>query len=115
MTLSVAAAEHIAVELLSAVGMKTERAQIAARCIVTADVWGKASHGLLRLPYYLQRMTEGGYPPDAELSTVSDNGPVLALDGGGGLGHWQLWRAAEIGAMIRTCGCASGGSYLPGG
>ncbi|WP_031466168.1 Ldh family oxidoreductase, partial [Sciscionella sediminilitoris] len=47
-----------------------------------------------RLPYYLRRMLAGGYPADAELEVVTDSGPLLALRGGGGLGHWQLWEAA---------------------
>jgi (2R)-3-sulfolactate dehydrogenase (NADP+) len=34
----------------------------------------------------------------AALRTVTDSGPVISLDGGGGLGHWQLWRAAELAA-----------------
>jgi (2R)-3-sulfolactate dehydrogenase (NADP+) len=60
---------------------------------------GIASHGLFRLPYYLERLAAGGYRADARLTTVCDSGPVLALDGGGGLGHWQLWRAAELAAQ----------------
>jgi len=98
MKLTVAAAERLAAALLSAAGMDEAAARTTARCVVMADVWGIASHGLLRLPYYLQRMAAGGYPAGARLVTVRDSGPVAALDGGGGLGHWQLWHAAELAA-----------------
>lgn len=96
MKLTVDSARRLASGLLSAAGMDPAAAATTARCVVMADVWGLASHGLLRLPYYLMRIEAGGYPPQARLETVSDSGPVICLDGGGGLGHWQLWHAAEL-------------------
>ncbi|KAA9149438.1 Ldh family oxidoreductase [Amycolatopsis acidicola] len=92
---TVAEATALASRLLVAAGLPEARAELSARCIVQADVWGIGSHGLLRLPFYLERIQAGGYPASAELRTVTDTGPLLALDGGGGLGHWQLWEAAE--------------------
>lgn len=96
MKLTAASAEQAAAGLLAAAGLDREAAEITARCVVMADVWDIGSHGLLRLPYYLQRITAGGYPAGARLTTVSDSGPVVSLDGGGGLGHWQLWQAAQL-------------------
>ena len=100
--LTVGGALRLAADLLRAAGLGADQAETTALCIVLADVWGVGSHGLLRLPYYLRRMLAGGYPPQAELSTVSDTGPVLAMDGGGGLGHWQLWQAGQAAAC--RCG-----------
>jgi (2R)-3-sulfolactate dehydrogenase (NADP+) len=94
--LTAASAGDLAARLLTAAGLDQAAAETTARCIVMADVWGVASHGLLRLPYYLQRIAAGGYPVTAALRIVTDSGPVMSLDGGGGLGHWQLWRAAEL-------------------
>jgi len=94
--LTVGSAQRLAADLLSAAGMDPAAAATTARCVVMADVWGLPSHGLLRLPYYLRRIEAGGYPPGARLETVHDSGPVISLDGGGGLGHWQLWHAAEL-------------------
>lgn len=96
MKLTVGSAQRLAAGLLSAAGMDPAAARTTARCVVMADVWGLASHGLLRLPYYLKRIEAGGYPAGARLETVHDSGPVMSLDGGGGLGHWQLWHAAEL-------------------
>lgn len=88
-------ANTLARELLVAAGLSPAKARTTARAIVIAEAWGLGSHGLLRLPTYLRRTGAGGYPADAELSTVHDTGPLLTLDGGGGLGHWQLSSAAE--------------------
>lgn len=96
MGLTVGAARNLASALLQAAGLRPADAEVTARSIVLADCWGVGSHGLLRLPYYLQRCGSGGYPPEARLATVTDTGPLTVFDGGGGLGHWQLWTAAEL-------------------
>jgi (2R)-3-sulfolactate dehydrogenase (NADP+) len=100
--LTVGGARRLAAGLLAGAGVPGDRAETTALCIVLADVWGVGTHGLLRLPFYLRRLLAGGYPPKAGLATLTDTGPVLALDGGGGLGHWQLWHAAQ--AAARRCG-----------
>lgn len=94
MSLTVGTARQTAADLLRAAGLGSENADVTARAIVLADCWGVGSHGLLRLPYYLQRLGAGGYPPDATMRGVTDTGPLQVFDGGGGLGHWQLWSAA---------------------
>lgn len=96
MSLTVGAARELASALLQSAGLRPADAEVTARSIVLADCWGVGSHGLLRLPYYLERCGAGGYPPEATLSTVTDTGPLTVFDGGGGLGHWQLWTAAEL-------------------
>jgi len=96
MSLTVGQARSVASNLLQAVGLNWENAEITARAIVLADCWGVGSHGLLRLPYYLERSIAGGYPPTATMESVTDTGPLTVFDGGGGLGHWQLWNAATI-------------------
>ena len=86
-------------ELLEKVGVPTENAKSTARAIVTSDVWGNASHGVMRLPFYLMRITMGGVNPEAKLNTLSERGAIVGLDGEDGLGHWQLWEAAELGVQ----------------
>lgn len=98
MTISYQEAVTLAARLLASAGLRANQAWTTARAIVLADVWGIGSHRLMRLPYYLDRMAAGGYPPDAELTTTHDTGPLASLDGGGGLGHWQLSTAAAIAA-----------------
>src|SRR5207248_1933056 len=88
-----------------ATGVGPGPAAQTAQAIVLADVWGVHSHGLLRLPFYLQRLTAGGCNPAARLRPVTDTGPLVTYDGENGLGHWQLWQAAQTAA--RRC-AASG-------
>ena len=101
-------ATELATDLLLSSGMPDSPARRTAWALVAADAWGRASHGLLRLPFYLARLAEGGADPRAELTRVSDRGPTLAFDGGNGLGHWQLWEAAEHGvSRARQSGLAA--------
>lgn len=95
MSLTLGEARAIATALLAAEGMPLARARTTAELVTLADLWGIGSHGLFRLPYYLDRIADGGYPRDAELTGVTDTGPLVVLDGGGGLGHWQVHQAAE--------------------
>lgn len=89
-------AEEFAVSLLTAEGVPGRAAGRTAAALILADVWGVSSHGLSRLPLYLARLDAGGIDAKAHLTTVKDTGPVTTLDGGGGLGQWQLWDAADI-------------------
>ncbi|WP_165865539.1 Ldh family oxidoreductase [Vallicoccus soli] len=93
--------------LLVDAGVPRERAAAVARVVVVAEAWGIASHGLQRVPTYVDRTLAGGHPPDAELVVVRDTGPLLTLDGGGGLGHWQVAHAvAEAVPRARRYGVA---------
>lgn len=82
--------------LLVAAGMRPSDAGAVAEVLVTADVWGRGSHGLLRLPYYLRRFAAGGADPAARLTSVRDAGAVVCFDGGNGIGHAQCLHAADV-------------------
>jgi (2R)-3-sulfolactate dehydrogenase (NADP+) len=86
-----------ATSLLVASGVEASKAESTARAIVTSDVWGNASHGLMRLGYYLRRLEAGGINSKAELKEVSSRPAVTIFDGENGLGHWQLWEGAKLG------------------
>jgi (2R)-3-sulfolactate dehydrogenase (NADP+) len=88
-------ATELASALLASAGVPEGPARRTAWVLVAAETWGRGSHGLLRLPYYLQRLDAGGLEAKAELRTVADRDVTLSLDGGNGLGHWQVWHAAE--------------------
>jgi (2R)-3-sulfolactate dehydrogenase (NADP+) len=95
MRVTFAAATTLGADLLATTGMPEDRARRTAWALAAADAWGRGSHGMLRLPFYLARLNDGGADPRASLTTVADRGATLALDGGNGLGHWQVWEAAE--------------------
>lgn len=83
-------------QALRGAGVPEEVAERTAWLVVVAEVQGRRSHGLLRVPHYLERLRRGGANPSARLVVVSDTGPSVALDGEDGLGHHQLWEAATL-------------------
>lgn len=95
MNVTVAEAASLATELFVRTGLEADKAKSTARVLVLAERWGLSSHGFLRLPVYLDRTNAGGFPPDAELVPTLDTGPLLTMDGNGGMGHWQMTRATE--------------------
>jgi (2R)-3-sulfolactate dehydrogenase (NADP+) len=108
LTTTVGEAEAFAVRLLASAGMPEPAATRTAWALVVAEMWTLASHGLLRLPYYLDRFAHGGTNPGAELRLVRDQATTALYDGDNGLGHWQLWHAAEVAAIkARAAGIAA--------
>ena len=53
------AADAFARSVLSANGVPDEHAATVARCLVHADLRGVDTHGLCRLPIYLDRLRKG--------------------------------------------------------
>ena len=110
MSLTVGQARAVASNLLQAVGLNWENADVTARAIMLADCWGVGSHGLLRLPYYLERSIAGGYPPTATMETVTDTGPVTVVitldpskfDVEGGTGAPR--RLADLASRLQAAG-----------
>ena len=96
--LTVGKAIEKATELLVASGMDAAKASVSAHAIVASDRWGIGSHGLMRLPFYLDRLKAGGINASAELKIVTDMPGLVVFDGGDGLGHWQIQHAAELAA-----------------
>ena len=96
--LTVGRAIEKATELLIAAGMDSAKAATSAHAIVASDRWGIGSHGLMRLPFYLDRLNAGGINPKAELKKITDMPGLVIFDGDDGLGHWQIQHAAHLAA-----------------
>ncbi|MEV5013438.1 Ldh family oxidoreductase [Streptomyces sp. NPDC053780] len=78
-------------------GVPPEDAHLLADTLVTAELWGHPSHGMLRLPWYLARVASGATAATAAPETVSDNGAVVVVDGRDGLGQVLTDRAIRMG------------------
>lgn len=89
-----------ACKLLEAAGMPAEESAETATCIIASDAWGIGSHGLMRLPFYLERLSAGGINATAKLKEVTNLPSLRIFDGNGGMGHWQLKKAAEIATNV---------------
>jgi LDH2 family malate/lactate/ureidoglycolate dehydrogenase len=73
--------------LLTAVGIPPHSAQTVAEALVDADLDGQASHGVMLVDMYLDRIRKGSVSTTAEAVTVSDNGAAVVLDARHALGH----------------------------
>jgi LDH2 family malate/lactate/ureidoglycolate dehydrogenase len=67
--------------LLAARGAPEDVATAVARSLVYADMRGVASHGVVRLPIYLERLERGMVNAVAEPAPERDDGATVLLDG----------------------------------
>jgi len=93
--------------LLTKRGVPAADAALLADSLVTAELWGHASHGVLRLPWYAARLASGAMATVTHVETVTDRGAVVVLDGHDGIGQVVTQRAIELGiARARKHGIA---------
>ncbi|WP_286256016.1 Ldh family oxidoreductase [Streptomyces graminofaciens] len=78
-------------------------ARLLADTLVTAELWGHASHGMLRLPWYLDRIESGATAAVAAPEVVTDTGAVLVVDGHDGLGQVLTDQAVTAGVERARC------------
>ena len=67
-----------------------------ADSLVTAELWGHSSHGMLRLPWYVERLRSGVMTAVTESELVVDSGAVIVMDGHHGIG--QVLTAEAVGS-----------------
>ncbi|WP_439139277.1 Ldh family oxidoreductase [Roseicyclus sp.] len=104
-TLQRAEAEDFAAALLMGSGVPEAEAAIAARCLVRADLRGVDTHGLIRLPGYLDRIAKGLVDPAPKLEFEAVAPNAARLDGKNGLGFVVATRAVDHGiALAREMG-----------
>lgn len=72
--------------LLRAQGLAPAHADEVMRCLLHADLWGVDSHGVSRLPIYLERLRRGAVNPRPVLATRSGAAAVATIDGDNGPG-----------------------------
>jgi len=81
--------------VLAAVGVPAGDAGLVADGLVTADLWGHQSHGVLRLSWYVNRIRAGVMRAVTTPETVSDTGPLAVVDGHDGVGQVLAAHAAR--------------------
>jgi LDH2 family malate/lactate/ureidoglycolate dehydrogenase len=102
---SAVAADAFARSVLSANGVPDEHAAAVAHCLVHADLRGVDTHGLCRLPIYLDRLRKGLINPRPTLQPKRITPVAATLDGENGFGFVIGLRAMdEAIAMARDYG-----------
>jgi LDH2 family malate/lactate/ureidoglycolate dehydrogenase len=94
-----------AVALLGAAGLGDADAALVADALVSADARGMHSHGLSRLPVYIERIRSGGSRAGVTGTVISESAATMLLDGDGGIGQVITARAMrEAIAKAREAG-----------
>jgi LDH2 family malate/lactate/ureidoglycolate dehydrogenase len=92
---SAEALENKTTQLLRGVGVPEDEAFLFANALVAADARGNNSHGVMRLPVYIDRIRAGGIKPGHKGRILRESGCTMLLDGEDGIGHVVAARAME--------------------
>lgn len=91
--------------LLAAAGLRKADADTVARSLVEANLRGIDSHGVARLPHYLNRIKHGSIKPQPKIQFKHLGPSVGLVDGDRGLGQLVMNRAtAEAITLARSTG-----------
>ena len=89
---------------LQALGVDEADAACVAKGLVQTNLWGIDSHGIARLPHYLNRITHGSIKPRPQI-VVTQTGPSTAqVDGDQGLGIVVSHRANRVAIELARAG-----------
>ncbi|HVC01823.1 MAG TPA: Ldh family oxidoreductase [Steroidobacteraceae bacterium] len=89
-------------DVLESTGVPGPDANLVSDSLVTAELWGHSSHGMLRLPWYVERLRTGAMAAATASEIAIDHGAVVVLDGRHGIGQVLTHQAVEIG-VERAC------------
>lgn len=95
--------EALAYTALKAAGAPDASARQVAQILLEADLRGVASHGMARLPVYVQRMKAGLINAVAEPEIAYQFGGLAIVDGHNGLGPSAALFATDLAAALINC------------
>ena len=90
--------QSLVTDIYRAMDVPAETAAHLADTLVMADLWGHSSHGVMRTFWYGARITSGAIRLDKTPQIITDTGPLVALDGGDGIGQKITQQAVELAA-----------------
>lgn len=88
-TFPAATLEDFARRLLTAGGMTAAEANVTAASLVGANLRGYESHGVMRIPYYVQSLAEGEMVSGAELEILDEGDSRIVANANWGVGQVQ--------------------------
>jgi LDH2 family malate/lactate/ureidoglycolate dehydrogenase len=95
-------------EVFTAVGIAAADAEVVAADLVAADLEGLASHGVMLLPMYVERIEQGSVSRRSAGEVVSDRGAAIVIDAGNALGQLTARQAIALAvARAREIGLAA--------
>jgi len=94
--------------IFAAVGIRQADAEVVAADLVAADLEGIASHGVMLLPMYIDRIVKGSVSRSSAGEVVSDRGSAIVIDAGNALGQLTARQAVGLAiARAREIGIAA--------
>ncbi|MET3923917.1 Ldh family oxidoreductase [Devosia sp. 2618] len=87
--------EKLTASLFARHGLAEADANIIARCLIRADLRGVGTHGISRLPIYLERLKRGLINAASELELSEPSAVCALLDGDNGFGFIAATRAMD--------------------
>lgn len=81
--------EHFAIDLLAAAGATPSEAKVVGASLVNANLCGYESHGVMRLPFYVQAMADGEVVSQAPLEVLQESSTRIVADAHWGFGQVQ--------------------------
>jgi uncharacterized oxidoreductase len=79
------------------VGSKREEAELISLHLVDSNLAGHESHGVVRVPRYVEYVRNGQVRPNQTGKVVHDTGTMLLIDGGAGFGQSVGQQAVMLG------------------
>ncbi len=84
-------------EIFVACGCSAEEGARIAHYLVEANLTGHDSHGVIRVPRYVNQVREGGVVPNREITIVTENEVMAVVDGNFGFGQTIGPQAVRLG------------------
>jgi len=91
------ALERLVAAIFVAEGCSAPEAAAIGRHLVSSNLAGHDSHGVIRVPRYVTGLREGHVVKDQTLKVVTETGAMAVLDGGYGFGQWIGEQAVAFG------------------
>jgi len=82
--------------LFVAAGATRPIAETVAGILVNSNLAGHDSHGVLRVPAYLQQIKDGRLKPTAEPQLLKESPTTLLIDGQNGFGHYTAQQGMAL-------------------
>jgi len=87
---------ELASRMFQAVGAPVADAEVVANSLVDANLCGHDSHGVMRVPQYLEFIKKGIYKVNVPLTVTSETSAMIAGDANWGLGQVQAHRLLSL-------------------
>ena len=101
------ALERLVAAIFAAEGCSASESEAIARHLVSSNLAGHDSHGVIRVPRYVTTLREGRVIKDQKITIVSENAAMAMIDGGFGFGQSIGEQAVAFGLeKARKNGCA---------